>query len=140
LIDAFLQRTAAYCSSLIIEQQKLLNAVKDDLQAIAKDTVKAETLFGVVEGKVAESQGAVAKELKRLEKQINETNARFDSLLTLHVNKAFNIIICRRRSRIRTDPAMFDAEHSVASRNRQKHLRLLSVQLKTNQRTAVSFM
>jgi len=42
LIDAFLQLT----------------------QAIAKDTVKTETLFGVVEGKFAESQGAVAKEMK----------------------------------------------------------------------------
>ncbi|SEO69664.1 Site-specific DNA recombinase [Paenibacillus sophorae] len=83
----YVKHTSAFCSSHIIEQQKLLKAVREDLQAIAKDTVKAETLFGVVEGKVAESQVAVTKELKRLEKQINETNARFDSLLTLHVDK-----------------------------------------------------
>jgi len=87
ICGGYVKHTSAFCSSHIIEQQKLLKAVREDLQAIAKDTVKAETLFGVVEGKVAESQVAVTKELKRLEKQINETNARFDSLLTLHVDK-----------------------------------------------------
>ncbi|RXZ77525.1 hypothetical protein EBB07_30905 [Paenibacillaceae bacterium] len=86
ICGGYVKHTSAFCSSHIIEQLKLLNAVREDLQAIAKDTVKAETLFGIVEGKAAESQVAVAKELKRLEKQLSETNARFDSLLTLHVD------------------------------------------------------
>ncbi|MFX3634625.1 MAG: hypothetical protein ACE3L7_16160 [Candidatus Pristimantibacillus sp.] len=86
IFGGYVKHMSAFCSSHIIEQQKLLNAVREDLQAIAKDTVKAETLFGIVEGRAAESQVAITKELKRLEKQLSETNARFDRLLILHVD------------------------------------------------------
>ncbi|MED1725499.1 recombinase family protein [Brevibacillus parabrevis] len=62
----YVKRTSSYCSSHIIEEQKLLQAVKDDLRTLIKDNVRMEKLYGMAEEKANAVQVSTTKELKDL--------------------------------------------------------------------------
>ncbi len=84
----YVKYTSSYCSSHIIEEKVLLQAVKVDLKALIKDSVKIENLYGIAEEKALAVQFHIQKELKRVEKQLAELDNRFDKLLSLHVEGA----------------------------------------------------
>lgn len=84
----YVKHTSSYCSSHIIEEQKLLQAVKDDLRTLIKDNVRMEKLYGMAEEKANAVQISTTKELKRVDKQLAEMDNRFDKLLSLHVEGA----------------------------------------------------
>lgn len=67
---------------------KSIQAVKDDLKSLIKDSVKNENLYGIAEEKALAVQSHVQRELKRVEKQLAELDNRFDKLLSLHVEGA----------------------------------------------------
>ncbi|MFS0918552.1 recombinase family protein [Brevibacillus sp. 179-C 1.1 NHS] len=84
----YVKYTSSYCSSHIIEEQALLQAVKDDLKALIKDSVRIDRLYGLAEEKAYALQSSVTKDLKRIDKQLAELDKRFDKLLSLHVEGA----------------------------------------------------
>ncbi|MFD2368523.1 recombinase family protein [Brevibacillus sp. GCM10020057] len=84
----YVKYTTSYCSSHIIEEQALLQAIKDDLRALIQDSVRIERLYGLAEEKANALQSTVTKELKRLDKQLAELDKRFERLLSLHVEGA----------------------------------------------------
>jgi site-specific DNA recombinase len=84
----YVRFTSSYCSSHIIEEQALLQAVKDDLKALIKDSVRIDHLYGLAEEKAYALKSSVTKGLKRIDKQLAELDKRFDKLLSLHVEGA----------------------------------------------------
>lgn len=64
----YVKHTSAFCSSHIIEEEKLLQAVKSDLKALITDNVRAEKLYGIAEEKARAIQTNATKELKRIDK------------------------------------------------------------------------
>jgi len=84
----YVKYTSSYCTSHIIEEKVLLQAVKDDLKSLIKDTVKIEHLYGMADEKAVAVQSHIQNELNRIEKQLIELDKRFDNLLTLHVEAA----------------------------------------------------
>jgi site-specific DNA recombinase len=84
----YVKYTSSYCSSHIIEEQALLQAVKNDLIELIQDSVKVERLYGIAEEKFNSLQSSFTKELKRIDRQLAELDKRFDKLLTLHVEGA----------------------------------------------------
>lgn len=80
----YVKHTTSYCSSHIISENKLLELLKSDLQAMIKNTVKVERLYGIAEKKVNSLHSSLAKELKSVEREIDKLNNQFNSLLTLH--------------------------------------------------------
>ncbi|PZE20301.1 recombinase family protein [Paenibacillus xerothermodurans] len=80
----YVRHTSTYCSSHIIEEQKLLQAVKDDLKTLIKDNVRIERLYGLADEKANALNSSSTKELKRIDKQLAEMDLRFDKLLGLH--------------------------------------------------------
>lgn len=81
----YVKFTASYCSSHIIEEATLLQAVKDDLRTLIKDNVKIENLYGLAEQKANALQSSYSKELKRVDREIADLQKRFDRLLNLHI-------------------------------------------------------
>lgn len=86
----YVKHSSSYCSSHIIEESLLLQAVKDDLKALIKDNIKLESLYGIAEKKTSSLQSSFTKELKQVERQIEKLNNQFVSLLTLHAEGAIN--------------------------------------------------
>jgi site-specific DNA recombinase len=84
----YVKYTSSYCSSHIIEEQALLQVVKDDLKALLHDSNRIERLYGLAEEQANALQSSVKKELKRMDKQLAELDKRFDKLLSLHVEGA----------------------------------------------------
>lgn len=84
----YVKYSSSYCTSHIIEEKVLLQAVKADLKSLIKDSVKIENLYGIAEIKAMSVQSHVLKEIKRTEKQLEELDKRFDKLLTLHLEGA----------------------------------------------------
>lgn len=84
----YVKYSSSYCTSHIIEEKVLLQAVKADLKSLIKDSVKIENLYGIAEVKAMSVQSHVLKEIKRTEKQLEELDKRFDKLLTLHLEGA----------------------------------------------------
>jgi DNA invertase Pin-like site-specific DNA recombinase len=84
----YVKYTSLYCSSHIIEEQALLQAVKNDLRALIQDSVRIERFYGLAEEKANILQSSIRRELKRIDKQLVELDKRFDKLLGLHVEGA----------------------------------------------------
>ncbi|MEF3310760.1 recombinase family protein [Paenibacillus sp. GYB004] len=84
----YVKFTSSYCSSHIIEEQVLLQTVKNDLKALIQDRVKIEHLYGLAEEKAKALQSSTTKELKRLDRELAQLDKRFDRLLGLHLEGA----------------------------------------------------
>lgn len=87
----YVKFTASYCSSHIIEEATLLQAVKDDVRTLINDSVKIEKLYGLAERKANVLQSSYSKDLKRIEREIADLQKRFDKLLSLHIEGALTI-------------------------------------------------
>lgn len=94
----YVKYTSSYCSSHIIEEKVLLQAVKDDLKSLIKDSVKIENLYGIAEEKAVAVQALIQKELKRIDKQLVELDKRFDSLLNLHIEGAITTEVFKHQN------------------------------------------
>jgi site-specific DNA recombinase len=84
----YVKYTSSYCSSHIIEEQALLQAVKNELRALIQDSVRIERLYGLAEEKANLFQSSVTRDLKRIDKQLAELEKRFEKLLNLHIEGA----------------------------------------------------
>jgi site-specific DNA recombinase len=84
----YVKYTSSYCSSHIIEEQVLLETIKNDLRALIQDRVKIEHLYGIAEEKAHALQSSTTKELKRVGRELVQLDQRFDRLLGLHVEGA----------------------------------------------------
>ncbi|WP_440705960.1 recombinase family protein [Heyndrickxia oleronia] len=76
---------STYCTSHIIEERKLLQAVKDDLRDLIKNSVKLEKLYGIVEKKANSYSSSIEQELQQAERQLSGVNKRFDNILSLQI-------------------------------------------------------
>lgn len=76
---------SSHCTSHIIEERKLLQAVIDDLRGFIKSNLKLEKLYGIAEKKASSYSSSVEKELKQIERQLKEVNKRFDNILSLQI-------------------------------------------------------
>jgi site-specific DNA recombinase len=94
----YVKHTTSYCSSHIIEERLLLNAVKADIKAMIKDTVKVEKLYGIAENKASSLQSSLTKELKQVERKIDKLNNQVSSLLTLHADGAMTTEMFKQQS------------------------------------------
>lgn len=94
----YVKHTTSYCSSHIIEGRLLLNAVKADIKAMIKDTVKVEKLYGIAENKASSLQSSLTKELKQVERKIDKLNNQVSSLLTLHADGAMTTEMFKQQS------------------------------------------
>lgn len=56
--------------SHIIEEKVLLQAVKEDIKSLIKDTVKLDGLYGMAEKKANSLQSSLEKELKQVDKHL----------------------------------------------------------------------
>lgn len=81
----YVKFTSSHCSSHIIEESKLLQAVKDDLKGFIKDSLKLERLYGIAEKKANSFNSSIEKELGQIERQLREVNKRFDNILSLQI-------------------------------------------------------
>ncbi|KAB2425616.1 recombinase family protein [Bacillus cereus] len=79
----YVKHTSSYCSSHIIEQNVLLQAVKDDIRTLIKSNVKIEKLYGLAAKRVNTQQSKHEKELKAIEQEIINLDNRFKTLLDL---------------------------------------------------------
>lgn len=82
----YVKYTSSYCSSHIIAEKELLQAVKDDLAALVRDNVSMDRLYGIAEEKANSVHTNTKKELARIDKELAEMDKRFDKLLSLHVD------------------------------------------------------
>lgn len=94
----YVKHTISYCSSHIIEESLLLNAVKADIKALIKDTVKVEKLYGIAEKKASSLQSFLTKELKQIDRNIDKLNNQVGSLLTLHADGAMTTEMFKQQS------------------------------------------
>jgi site-specific DNA recombinase len=79
----YVKHTTSYCSSHIIEESKLLQAVKEDIKAIIKSNVKLDNLYSVANKKANTQQKKHENELKVLERELITLDNRFKTLLDL---------------------------------------------------------
>ncbi|MEJ8548651.1 recombinase zinc beta ribbon domain-containing protein [Brevibacillus borstelensis] len=86
ICGGYVKYTSSYCSSHIIAEKELLQAVKDDLAALVKDNVSMERLYGIAEEKANSVHANTKKELARIDKELAEMDKRFDKLLSLHID------------------------------------------------------
>lgn len=84
----YVKYTSSYCSSHIIEEQTLLQAVKNDLRGLIQDSVRIEHLYGLAEEKANVLLSSVTREFKRIDEQLAELEKRFEKLLNLHIEGA----------------------------------------------------
>lgn len=94
----YVKHTTSYCSSHIIEESLLLSAVKADIKAMIKGTVKVEKLYGIAEKKASSLQYSLAKELKQIDRNIDKLNNQVSSLLTLHADGAMTKEMFKQQS------------------------------------------
>ncbi|KGA95807.1 recombinase [Alkalihalobacillus alcalophilus ATCC 27647 = CGMCC 1.3604] len=94
----YVKHTTSYCSSHIIEERLLLNAVKADIKAMIKDTVKVEKLYGIAEKKASSLQSSLTKELKQIDRNVDKFNNQVSSLLTLHADGAMTTEMFKQQS------------------------------------------
>lgn len=80
----YVKHTTMYCTSHIIEEKKLLEAVKKDITSLIKENKSIEKLYGTAEKKALTAQASLVTELKKLEKQSDKLSQQFNSLLSLH--------------------------------------------------------
>jgi len=80
--------TSTYCSSHVIEESLLFNAVKTDIKALVKDTVKVEKLYGIVAKKASSLQLSLTQEIKQIDRAIDKLNNQVSSSLSLHADGA----------------------------------------------------
>jgi len=72
----YVKYTSNYCSSHIIAEKELLQAVKDDLAALVKDNVSIEKLYGIAEEKANTVHANTKKELARIYKELADMDKR----------------------------------------------------------------
>lgn len=84
----YVKHSSSFCTSHIIEEKKLLEAVKKDITSLIKKNVNIDRLYGVAEKKALTMQVTILTEMKNLEKQSEKLNQQFNSLLSLHAEKA----------------------------------------------------
>ncbi|BDG33496.1 recombinase family protein [Parageobacillus thermoglucosidasius] len=84
----YVKFSSSFCTSHIIEEKTLLQMVKNDLKEIIKDNLKMERFYGIAEEKANDLFSSTKKELKHIEKQLNELDKIFNNLLNLHIEGA----------------------------------------------------
>jgi site-specific DNA recombinase len=82
----YVKFSSSFCSSHIIEEQTLLQMVKNDLRTIIKDNISTDRFYGIAEEKVNTLLSSTKKELIQIEKQLNELDKLFNKLLNLHID------------------------------------------------------
>jgi site-specific DNA recombinase len=82
----YVKYSSSFCSSHIIEEQTLLQMVKNDLRTIIKDNISTDRFYGIAEEKANALLSSTKKELKQIEKQLNELDKLFNKLLNLHID------------------------------------------------------
>ncbi|GAB6928869.1 site-specific resolvase TndX [Paenibacillus sp. JCM 10914] len=82
----YVKYTSSYCSSHIIAEKELLQTVREDLSALVKDNVNMEKLYDFANEKTHSVQANTKKELALIDKELAQTDRRFDELLTLKVD------------------------------------------------------
>lgn len=87
----YVKHTSSYCSSHIIGNRKLRQAVIDDLQELISNNLKLEQLYRVVGGEIAIHQNSYTKELQGVNNQLAKLESEFRSLLTLFQQKVVGI-------------------------------------------------
>lgn len=75
----YVKHTTSYCTSHIIEEKILLEAIRKVVKA-----VNLEMVYGVVEGQASVKHVAINKEIKSIERREQKLKQHFDSLLSLH--------------------------------------------------------
>ncbi|OIK08921.1 recombinase family protein [Bacillus sp. MUM 13] len=81
----YVKYKSTYCSSHIIEEQTLLQAVKEDIRGFMKSSLKLDQLCGIAEKKARSFNSCIEKELKQIERKLTKVNKRFDNILSLHI-------------------------------------------------------
>jgi site-specific DNA recombinase len=83
---------STHCSSHIIEESKLLQAVKDDLRGFITGNLKLEKLYGIAEKKANSYSSSIEKELKQIDRKLKEVNKKFDNILSLQIEGHITIV------------------------------------------------
>lgn len=87
----YVKHTSSYCSSHIIGNKKLRQAVIDDLRELISNNLKLEQLYRVVGGEIELYQNSYTKELQGVNKQLAKLDSEFRSLLSLFQQKVVGI-------------------------------------------------
>lgn len=78
----------SYCTSHIISEKLLLDTINKEVKALVKKTVNIEKLYGLADEKAKRLQSSSEQEVRKIEKQMEQLNQQFDSLLSLHAEGA----------------------------------------------------